>query len=397
MKRVRVIVRARQPLVLGDGMTGRQNVRRSLDHIPGGMLRGAIAQRILEGLGVHHTSGRALNDLPPVLQGDFEKCFLRADGIRFGFLYPGEGETIPAPATALRCRQSSDHLFDALPLLLQGERWGMECPKCGGRLERTRGYLTRTSNGWQPVEMPLKRQYVRVGLSRLTETAETSILYVIEAIEPHSVRGGEVRPQLFSGIWYFTSNEHWEAFTRLMDAIEAKENRLSLRIGSARSRGFGLVDIEWHELEPIPLADRLKTYQQHLNRPVITLEAFSPVIVREAGRTTSALTPDRLRRYLPDLPHSVQTHEDATRVECEWVSGWSPAWGLPKPLTPAIAPGSVFTFTYDQNDFGALLQWLQRLEEQGIGERTREGYGQFAICPSFPLETPTLLKAGDEQ
>ena len=390
MKRVQVIVRAQQSLVLGDGMIGRQNVRRSLDYIPGGIIRGAIAQRILEGFGTHRTSGRALNDLPPTLQGDFEKCFLRADGVRFGFLYPGEGETIPAPTTALRCRQNSNHLFDTLPHLIRGERWGMECPCCGGRLERARGYLVRTSNGWQPVEMPPKRQYVRVGLSRLTETAETAILYVIEAIESPSMHGNEILPQLFSGIWRFASDEHWEAFMRLMNAIGAHANRLSLRIGSARSRGFGLIDIEWRACEPTSIAERLKAYQQHLNRPVITLAAFSPVIVREAGSTTSALTPDTLRRYLPDLPNSVQPHENATRVECELVSGWSPAWGLPKPLTPAIAPGSIFTFIYDQDDFDALTQWLQRLEEQGIGERTGEGYGQFTLCPSFPLETPSL-------
>ncbi|MCS7065562.1 MAG: hypothetical protein NZL85_04725, partial [Fimbriimonadales bacterium] len=92
-----------------------------------------------------------------------------------------------------------------------------------------------------------------------------------------------------------------------------------------------------------------------------------------------------------------QLNDVATRVESEWVSGWSPAWGLPKPLTSAIAPGSIFTLYYDGNDLDALVRWLQRLDEQGVGERTREGYGQFAICPTFPIEAAISQKAGDER
>lgn len=59
---------------------------------------------------------------------------------------------------------------------------------------------------------------------------------------------------------------------------------------------------------------------------------------------------------------------------------------MPKPVQQAIAPGSVFTYTYDASERNAVEQCLQQLAVQGVGERTAEGYGQCAVCSSYHLE-----------
>jgi hypothetical protein len=65
------------------------------------------------------------------------------------------------------------------------------------------------------------------------------------------------------------------------------------------------------------------------------------------------------------------------------VSGWSGAWGMPKPVQQAFAPGSVFTYEYAPSDAAALQNWLQQLALHGVGERVAEGYGQFAVCSRY--------------
>jgi CRISPR-associated protein Csx10 len=58
-------------------------------------------------------------------------------------------------------------------------------------------------------------------------------------------------------------------------------------------------------------------------------------------------------------------------------------WGLPKPLLPAIARGSVFTYSADRQDRDTVLAWLQQLEQNGVGERLQEGYGQIEVNSPF--------------
>jgi CRISPR-associated protein Csx10 len=57
------------------------------------------------------------------------------------------------------------------------------------------------------------------------------------------------------------------------------------------------------------------------------------------------------------------------------VGGFNRKWGLPLPQTPALKAGSVFVFRKADVD----LKQLQKLEEQGIGERRIEGFGRIVF------------------
>lgn len=398
MKRVRVTVEAKEPLILGDGMVSNQNVRNTLDHIPGGMMRGAIAQAILEQLGTHQTSGRSLGNPSSNLDSLFGQCFPKSGGPRFGFLYPGDGEVIPGPVSALRCRQDGSHVFDRLFSLLRGERVDLQCPKCEGRLERARGYFTLDGQGWKPVKDPSRRSYVRVGLNRLTETAEDSFLFVLESLEP-VVRDIKMEsdqnetsyaPLTFSGDWWFETEEQWHDFEKLLqEVLGAQNNSCELRIGSARARGFGKVVLNWKVAQEPVLSDCVDTFSHAVgkNRIYFTFMVLTPLLVLEPnGQVGRILTPELLRYYVPGLPNSVASVGSGTLIERESMSGWSQMWGLPKPLYQAIARGSVFTYEADRTEQGAVVEWLQQAVQQGIGERVQEGYGQVEVCSTFHVE-----------
>ncbi|MDM7460417.1 MAG: type III-B CRISPR module-associated Cmr3 family protein [bacterium] len=376
MKRYKLTLTAQSPVAVGEWMTTRSNVRESMDYIPGGVLRGALAQLTLETLGAHNTSQRKLGNGSTALQQAFDAVFGK-DGAQFGFLTAfGEG-WIPAPATALFNKQRDEYLYDTLFALIRGEKYEMQCPKTRERLERGRGYLVPTPTGWRRAKMPPKTTYVRVGLNRATEAAEASVLYAIEAVDA---------PIVFTGEVVLPTAACEQAFQQVLDALRWRDGRILLRIGSARSRGFGEVELGYEEVQPAPNAIPLDDFAARAGRPLFTLLTRTPAIVYDGGSPAATLTPDILRLYLPDLPDSVQLHEGATRVERELVSGWSGAWGMPKPVQQAIAPGSVFTYTYDASERNAVEQCLQQLAVQGIGERTHEGYGQLVACSNYHLE-----------
>jgi CRISPR-associated protein Csx10 len=69
--------------------------------------------------------------------------------------------------------------------------------------------------------------------------------------------------------------------------------------------------------------------------------------------------------------------------------GWSTAWGLPKPVAPALVAGSTFLFKAPRQDEALIQQILERcvfLERKGIGQRRDEGYGWVKICTPFHLK-----------
>jgi len=93
---------------------------------------------------------------------------------------------------------------------------------------------------------------------------------------------------------------------------------------------------------------------------------------------------------LPSLTPTL--HINGQALEPVWwmtrpdvASGWSTAWGLPKPTHLAARMGSTYVFRWD-GDLDALVPALEHLETQGIGERCDEGFGECLICHPFHQE-----------
>lgn len=425
MVSLKVVVEPKSALVLGSGMDIK-NVRTSCEFIAGSVIRGAIAQVILDALGIRKNVGREVLAEPKdeTAYETFRSLFLGSDRVRFGYLYPARVEAtnafnvdaFPIPITALTCKpspgfgpQDKGHaVLDRLLPALRGERLQGRCPQCRERMEQLRGFACRELSGkgksYTRVTVP-KKQFIKVGLNRWTETAEEGILYVIEAILPRE-KGvdPEERTQALTFIGSWTMNGAQkpaieDLFRRffLPDADGYK-----LRIGSARARGMGEVTLRFREVTPaLPsLQERLNDFQPRrsdgspINSEYIyfSLTARSPILVSSGhGQPTMDLTGEVLSFYFTTLPDSIELIPEATFVERATLSGWSQAWGLPKPVLPAIAAGSVFAFRAKRTaenlgDEKALLEFLRSIEEKGIGERRGEGLGEITVCDPFHVD-----------
>lgn len=119
---------------------------------------------------------------------------------------------------------------------------------------------------------------------------------------------------------------------------------------------------------------------------IFSVNLLSDTLLLEQGwLPTNELSPALLKEY---------TGIDATLLRAftttATVGGWNVSWQRPKPTAVATQMGSLFVFQLDGKLEDADYAALARLEEQGIGERRAEGYGQVRICDEFHLLPPVL-------
>jgi CRISPR-associated protein Csx10 len=424
--KIKVVLKAKSPLVLGSGPT-RQFVWESRSFIAGSVLRGTLAQEILRGLGVQkqldfqrlQEKEKSIND------PRFSTVFLSRPPARFGWLYPVyiepenvfDVEVFPAPCTAFACKPYAEKhgVWDLLQLrlhqalALRQERIEVSCPQCPKekkeRIERWRGYVIRKPKGeYEALKDVDRRLVVRVGLNRGTETAEEQILYTLEAILPHKNSGGKIKSLFFVGFCTMTQ-EQYESLRSLLDEFFLSEDGgYRLRIGTARARGLGEAVLILREMSTSNnLPSRLNEFQpkDEEAKPLdskhiyFSLTARSPVLVlNHVGLPTPDLSSEILKSYAA-IPTDLELLPEVSSVEQELVTGWSQAWGLPKPLSSAIAAGSVFTYRAPAEERKAVLQFLEFVETHGLGERLAEGFGELIACEPFHVDKGRWFADGD--
>lgn len=417
--RWQVRLRVEGPLLVGRG-AATQNVQLGRDYIPGSVWRGAVAEAVLraaDALAPGNAHGQAAE-----LPSEFGSVF--GPETRFGFLYPvpGEGwDGFPLPLTVHSCKarpgfaggagdrakgNGGHGVVDLLPVRLRrhvglAEELPSGCRVCAERLDRYRGLGARKlaapgqANAYKAVKV--RRQLlVRVGLDRRTETAADGVLYALDAQVP-----GRDGALYFTGSWCGTPQAR-EALERLLDSACPRINSgWEVRVGTARARGLGRAVLEITkaatEKQPVlpPLEARLEAFQPRredgqLAAPdhlYFALLLRAPLLVRDAGGVACGRPDARvLAQYVTCLPDKLEFLETLSVLEWESWDGWAMAWGLPKPVQAALAPGSVLVYRAPAGERRAVLTFLEEVENAGLGERTTEGWGEVVACDPLHLE-----------
>ena len=170
-------------------------------------------------------------------------------------------------------------------------------------------------------------------------------------------------------------------------------------IGSGVARGFGHVEVTVDEGATDDLAGRIDTFNKTIRKRWGTWEKlraknaeqtpddsafFAVLLLSDAILRADDWTPTV--RLEPDMLG--EAGNGATLVRCyatvEYRGGWNNAWGLPKDTELVAQMGSVYVYrTARRFDDQGLISALRKLEEQGIGERRIEGFGQVRVCEEF--------------
>ncbi|MCA9983184.1 MAG: hypothetical protein KDE59_02775 [Anaerolineales bacterium] len=410
------------PLLLGN-RSGIGNFQETTDFIPGGTVRGAVAEKLLaaccqaNGLASH-------DDCPDPATCLFWQLFAGEEPF-FGNAYPGGsyGPVWPLPLTARTCKRaggwaSGDRpghgIFDILladfayglvsdpaypqrsvlqPELQQewSPAWRPEqrlkadtCPVCG---EPAAPVKAERYYAWQDKPQPAKtlsrQRAVHVGINRARGVAQDALLFTQESLAAES------------------TDQHFYAEVVVQAAkaaaLQAAVDGAVLYVGRGRSRGYGQVKtaLVHAGATPLSLAERLADFKQDaalalrpyrvvdnrvqhfLSGQLFSLTLRSPAILTVGGRLTRFPEPALL-----GMPAGVLGLQSWARVE--QVGGWHSAARQPRRTQPAVKAGSVFLYYAPAAvEHEELLRHLNRLEEEGIGLERERGYGRVTVCAQF--------------
>lgn len=366
----------------------------SLDYLPGGSLRGAVAAKYLRMGGDPQDSA-------------FRTLFLDHP-VAFPNLLPSDetGDALPRvlPLTSVSCKRHPG--FKSIPKERHGVRDALAsklvvknfpalksellCPfeKCGNTMKAFAGFwngkLDRPRR-FQP-SMLFQRH---TGIDRVTGTIAVQIFFISQAMDDwrknHAT--GDYHQQHLSGE-LFLEPKQWDALKAIVPG--------HLFVGAERTRGMGEIEISIDEASPAAgfnlrdwnsaFKDRIHDRLNHAQIDASQSDQWLNGLFFSIKLESDALLTDRFLRPTSELPLSQPNVNQVMKVtQARTARGWNNAWGLSKPDDLAVAMGSVYLYQYTGDDVDSLINDLQKLQLRGVGLRREEGFGRVAICDPLHL------------
>lgn len=158
------------------------------------------------------------------------------------------------------------------------------------------------------------------------------------------------------------------------------------RLGRSKKDDYGLVHLTIQEQK----ADAPKNGHPHGNGKELIVWLLSDLLLRDARLRLTASV-EQLRRVLEDklqiklkVREAIKQGLRSNLSRQRRTDSWQVGWGLPRPSLVGLAAGSCIYFDVLEGSIdGNVISALKKIEEEGLGERRAEGYGQ--LCFNDPL------------
>ncbi|MFB2772284.1 CRISPR-associated RAMP protein Csx10 [Pelatocladus sp. BLCC-F211] len=445
MIRIKLEITALSALAIAAKKPG--SVSEAEDHIPGSVIRGAIASQILQ-LSNQLIPGISEQNL--ILNGgDFESLFLSDEPAIFQNAYPAvakvpdesnsgktkselfsrvvNDEVMVLPTTAVSSKTNPGFLpkgngvFDTLIDRFCADAYNYPYDpsdpkslkeKTDARIELYSGFYSKTKDNKYHSHSISTRFLTRVGINRRRATSEDDILYSIEILNESFVEAPHANNKSWHPVVYrsYILVNNPELANVLTSFINLNSN--IFRLGGATSRGLGKVVIKANiEESSAEIEARITEFNQQLeerwklwsvfgkpeknlleNRTYFTLDLQADAIFIDNWRHTTVISPAMLCQFVDlddEFSHMNAEEKDnflkleVTYSSYNYRSGWNTAWGLMKDIELVTNRGSVYLFSTNQPNLW--LEKLKYLELKGVGDRTCEGFGQIQVCNEFHL------------
>lgn len=394
MKYYRVVAKLLSPIRIRDGRHPDASV---IPYLPGGSLRGALAEKYLRLGGYPSDSG-------------FRALFVD-DPTYFPNLFPtSDADVLPQilPITAATCkrlpgfvRQGGHGVTDLLSVLAAGRISGEpvdeifltctyepnknnENSPCGCILEPFTGFFNPNADAPEKIEPVLIFQN-HAGMDRATETANPNSLFTRQAMADFKIDpvSGKYLQQYLTGGMFIHDDQLFFLKKLIEDPVFA---------GSGKTTGMGEIELSIHE--------------QRLTSFVFDLESWSDDFLDKLKRITGRkinqehgiyfsikLESDAILvdRFLRPTTEIVDLYISSVRpilkvARQKNIRSWQSNWNLAKPDDMAVAMGSVFLYYYSGEDVDSLISFLKLLEVTGIGLRREEGFGRISVCDPLHIK-----------
>jgi len=425
MTTLNVALTLASPLLTGEPHQG--NTYESYNHLPGSVLRGAVAAALMAGWSHAAKQIPHPEQCPDPVTCDFCRVLYprQEDGRpgrppRFYDCYPamsGSSPVQPLPLTARTCKlypgflrpdetEEKHGIFDTLIAQAAASQarqqapthsyvYTLTCPHCGEALVSPESdYYGRYGDTFYTAT-PLNRRFSRTAINRRRHTAQSGQLFTL------TVMGEQMRTGL-------PEPAPGKTVTRLEGQVEAGDADLTalqdaLRqvkwLGSSSSRGLGQIDtLQVRAVPPAPASKIDNTrfrnqvasgqYQTDTDGPADLgnrLAAFNKAVQAERAFYRAIGIPDILPGWyfsldlLSDtfvrqqgLPGFSLTAEQLQLPGAKAIfratvpierGGWSNAWGLPRYREQGLGRGSVFLFRVDGAEPATVASLMTRLAQ----------------------------------
>jgi len=228
----------------------------------------------------------------------------------------------------------------------------------------------RTASGWmhQDASAPLKKigreNRMHVARDYETRSKRTGALYSREGVVPGT---------------------RFVAWARLPEGVSQPKE---VFFGKRTSAGNGRATIQWKRENPPTFASQGRTERGAQVDTNVFVQLLSPAIVRGPDghplRSLSAEGWCRLAGLNAGDILPVGPGGSAACTVSRRVSAWMQPWGHARAPITTMDAGSVWRLRCKDGATAARLRaYLTRCEEDGLGERTHEGFGRIAVDPPW--------------
>ncbi len=368
----------------------RNSSPQTLNYIPGGTLRGALAASYLR-------EGKNAED------DAFRTLFLE-NPVRFCNLLPGKGPQDYSrilPATLISCKREpgfDQHgVFDTLAATAASRIggtppdkaiWKCPGPNCGEDMKPFSGFWNGnldTPEAFEP-DILVNRH---TGIDRSTGTVANAMFFITQSIADfykHSDQGQDLYSRQHLSGQLFLNEEQVNCLTPLL------EN--TIFVGADRTRGFGEIKLTLAPVDdkrlPTGSAEAIQSWHNAFTEKLSKLMPLKPEstgqgIFFSVTLESHAVFVDRFLR--PVLEIEEFRHPDIRPVtqitSTQTIRGWQAAMGLARNDDIGVSMGSVYLFKYTGDSPGKLQRFLEPLLINGVGLRKEQGFGQISICDAL--------------
>ncbi|MCD4786100.1 MAG: hypothetical protein K8T10_19945 [Candidatus Eremiobacteraeota bacterium] len=221
-------------------------------------------------------------------------------------------------------------------------------------------------------DSPSRRINFHNARNRVTGTSNDGDIFNYESIEPEMI---------FEGIIAGNKDDLEKLLEKVGLTEDNKQHSFDIRLGRSKHTQYGKAEFTF--LDDPPILFNKNSDDMSFEDDIFTITLISPTILKNENGFSES-TPKRFREIL-------QTALGLSKEEIKLESAFSKkvdienfigVWRLPRPSETALDKGSCFRFklsdkTKSKRD--EIAASLKQIRQEGIGERSGEGFGRLAV------------------
>lgn len=348
MHQMQYTIRTLSPVLL-TSISGDTNIVSTLDYIPGSVIRGIFAQKYIE-----------KKDLKFEAHKDelFYNCFL---GSRLSFtnayLSKSKDKNIiyyyPTPLSIQSEKRDENKIYDLI--------------KKENRDEQTKyvgKYCALRGNSIDLLHASKSINFHNTRSNRIKGCSDDGSIYNYESLDPQQEFSGRI----------IGEKEVLEALFRSFGKC------MDINIGRSKNIQYGKAKFTFISDKPEEFSSEVNTFKSdNIDDATFTVTLLSSAIIyNQFGFSSASLTDFKvyLAEYLAIDPENIKIEKVFKKAETN--ENFISIWQIKRPSETAIKAGSCFKIEIKGIN-NKIKELLIELQKTGIGERTNEGFGRFAL------------------